>query len=142
MTARSFVLLCSALFLGGCGLSLASPEGDVNLQISGSVKDAVSGSPIAGASVVVTTGFFGSGDLTSVSTGADGRYVLTYHLRHVATDKELSDGCNVWDGDTSRNVSVYATAPGYGLRAETGADGVAPLQCTGNPQTFDFRLRK
>ena len=142
MTARAFVLLCSTLFLGACGLSLAEPETDVTLQISGSVRDAVSGGPIAGATVAVTTGFFGTGDLASVRTEADGRYVLTYHLRHVATDKELSGSCTIWDGDTSRGVSVYATAPGYGPRAESGADGVPALACRGEAQTFDFKLKK
>jgi hypothetical protein len=128
---------------GGCeGLSLAGPTRESNLQVQGTVRDAVSGAPVANAKVsVAIIDSYVAKDLTSVRTDAEGRFTLTYRLKNVATDKEFGDTCTIWYKDWSTTVSIRAVADGYWLWAESGEDGAPALRCVDAVQIIDLKLR-
>ncbi|MBA2670755.1 MAG: carboxypeptidase regulatory-like domain-containing protein [Gemmatimonadetes bacterium] len=132
-----------AVLLGGCdGVGFVSPEGDVTLQIQGTVRDAVSNAPIMNArvSVAVTEGYVGK-DLTNVRTDAEGRYALTYRLMSVATERQFRDNCTIWHKGNTTGVWVRAVSDGSGVWADSGEDGAPALRCTDALQTIDLRLR-
>jgi hypothetical protein len=133
----------AGVVVGGCdGVSLAGPTRESNLQVQGTVRDAVTGAPIANArvSVAVTEGYVPT-ELTSVRTDAEGRYTLTYRLRNVATDREFGDTCTIWHKDRSTSVWIRAVADGYWLWADSSEDGAPALRCVDAVQIIDLKLR-
>jgi len=133
----------AGLLVAGCeGVGLVGPTREASLQVQGTVRDAVSGAPIVNARVSVTVSEgYGSTDLASVRTDAEGRYTLTYRLKRVATDREFGDTCTIWQKDRSSSVWIRAVADGYWLRADSGEDGAPALRCTDAVQTIDLNLR-
>lgn len=130
-----------AALLNACeGVSFAAPEGEVALQVQGTVRDAASGAPIPNAKVSVVGEFYI--ELASVRTDAEGRYSLTHRLNHVATDEEFRDSCTIWDDDTTMSVGIRVDAAGYPVWAADGTDGVPALRCTDELQTMHFKLQK
>lgn len=147
LPTRSWKSACTCALLiallAGCeGISLAAPEGEVTLQVQGTVRDAASGAPIANAKVAVVRLAYGWTDLASVRTDAEGRYSLTHHLRHVATDEEFRDSCTIWHNDTSTSVGMHVQASSYSMWAADGMNGVPMLRCTNELQTMHFQLRR
>jgi hypothetical protein len=127
------------VLFGGCGVSIVSPETTVDLRVQGVVRAASSGAPVPNARVSLTRSEdYGWIDLTSVVADAEGRYSLTYHLRHVATDPEFAGSCTVWHDDTSTSVELIAQAEGFAL-AFPGDQG-ARLRCTDSLQTIDLTM--
>jgi hypothetical protein len=136
----AFAAVCFILaaVTGGCnGIGIAAPEATVNLRVEGSVRDAVSGVPLADAKVAVVRLGYGWTELASVRTDAQGRYLLTYRLRHVATDREFRDGCTIWYKSTSTSVGIMSEAPGY-LWGSDGSDGAPRLRCINELQNIDL----
>jgi hypothetical protein len=136
---RPAAYLLVAVLFGGCGLSIVSPETTVDLRVQGVVRAASSGESVPNATVSLTrTEDYSWVDLTSVVTDAEGRYSLTYRLRHVATDPEFAGSCTVWHDDTSTSVELLAQAEGFAL-AFPGDQG-ARLRCTDALQTIDLTM--
>lgn len=129
----------AAAALGGCGIELAAPETTVHLHVEGTVLDSETGAPIAGARVALARLWYGWTELTSVQTDSEGRYSLSYVLRHVATDEEFGDDCTVWHDDTGKSVGLVPHAPGY-LWGSDGSDGSPRLRCTNGLQIIDLRM--
>lgn len=141
----SGALVCgvAAFQLAGCGIvGIASPEGKASLHVQGSVRDAVTGSPIADAKVSLVMFVSGWPELKSVRTGSDGNYVLTYDVRHVVTDEGFEDGCDVWQNDFTTSLGIQVVATGYPAWASDGSDGTPSLRCIDAPQTLDFKLHR
>jgi 5-hydroxyisourate hydrolase-like protein (transthyretin family) len=130
-----------ALALSGCdGIGISAPTKTVQLNLTGRVTDGATGSPIAGARVDLTLDLWVQ-QVASVATDSDGRYALTHTLRQVATDRELRDGCYVWQGDRARGVHLVAEAQGY-LPSYDGSDGAPALRCVDTPQVINLALTR
>lgn len=128
-----------AVLFGACGVDIVSPETTVDLRVQGVVRAASSGEAVANATVSLTRNEdYVWTALTSVVTDAEGRYSLTYHLRHVATDPEFAGSCTVWHDDTSTSVDLLAQAEGFasGIPGDQGSR----LRCTNELQTIDLTL--
>lgn len=131
----------AAFQLSACGIvEIASPEGKVSLQVQGTVRDAATGSPIADAKVSLLILGLPPRELESVRTGSDGKYLLTYDVKHLVTDEGFD--CDVWENDTTKSLGIQVLANGYPVWASDGNDGTPLLRCIDAPQTLDFRLHK
>lgn len=103
----------ASLWLGACSLG---PETD--LHVRGTVRDASSDAPIAGAGVLVAWVLgFGNLQTRSASTDEFGAYVISV------------------DGVICEDLQITAGAPGYQLGPSQD------LACTGEVQVLDFALR-
>jgi hypothetical protein len=140
--AAAAVCFVLAVMTGGCdGIGIAAPEATVTLRIEGIVRDASSRAPLADAKVAVVRLGYGWTELASVRTDAQGRYSLTYRLRHVATDREFRDGCTIWYNNTSTSVGIMSEAPGY-LWGSDGSDGAPRLRCINELQNIDLLMTR
>jgi hypothetical protein len=91
---RRALLLAAGLALAACGPDL------IELRLQGRVSDEVTGTPISGASVLLTWAR-GSHDLEAVGTvtGPDGRYRL-FMSKFPCDGPALTAGSGVYDAQT------------------------------------------
>ena len=127
----SFLLLIIPLF--ACGVT--EPDGPMTLRMEGIVFDAVTGQPIAHATVAIGHGATGCGagkvqdfGAEIVSTNAAGVYSHRYdHPCQVPFREDDRRNCG--------GISFSASAPGYAT-----ALSPTPIRCVAGVQRIDFAL--
>ena len=122
----SVALISMALLVFGCGGSTgpAGPPGSSSGAVSGNVKNAISGSPVAGAAVAVSPSVQG---VSGITTDASGNYSVTIPNGNY----RLTFAKNGYASQTTGTIAVVATqtstsniilVPNAGATVNAGAD--------------------